>query len=163
MFERLVAGYVRLLKLVLLLLALAMIGMVFTNLVLRYGFSSGIAASEELSRWALVWSGFVGATIALIERRHLSVRLILDAVPRSFAHYLVLLGQFLSLAVMLFLLKGAFGQTLLNMSMSGPITGLPLGIALYSAGLFFTINACICIPMQIIITLKERATHWQEH
>jgi len=37
---------------------------VFLNVVLRYGFGSGIAASEELSRLLFVWMVFIGATAA---------------------------------------------------------------------------------------------------
>ena len=32
----------------------------FINVVLRYGFGSGVAASEELSRLLLVWMAFIG-------------------------------------------------------------------------------------------------------
>lgn len=41
-----------------------MAGAVFINVVLRYGFGSGIAASEELSRLLFVWMVFIGATAA---------------------------------------------------------------------------------------------------
>ena len=37
---------------------------VFVNVVLRYGFGSGVAASEELSRLLFVWMVFIGATAA---------------------------------------------------------------------------------------------------
>jgi TRAP-type C4-dicarboxylate transport system permease small subunit len=37
---------------------------VFFNVVLRYGFGSGIAASEELSRLLFVWMVLIGATAA---------------------------------------------------------------------------------------------------
>ena len=42
-----------------------MVVMVFGNVVLRYGFNSGITVSEELSRWLLVWITFMGAIFAL--------------------------------------------------------------------------------------------------
>ncbi len=161
MFERAVAAYVFALKAVLFLLAAAMVGMVFVNLVLRYGFSSGISAAEELSRWALVWAGFVGATVALIERGHLSTRILIDAVPRPVARILVLISQAASLATLLFLLTGVWAQVGLNMSMRGPITGLPIGAMLYGAGLFFAANACVIIPIQMVAALKSRATQWQ--
>lgn len=37
---------------------------VFVNVVLRYGFGSGIAASEELARLLFVWMVFIGAAAA---------------------------------------------------------------------------------------------------
>ncbi len=51
-----------------LLIALAlavMVVMVFGNVVLRYAFNSGIAISEEVSRWLFVWITFLGAIVAV--------------------------------------------------------------------------------------------------
>jgi len=49
-------------------LLLAMVLMVFGNVVLRYAFNSGIVVSEELSRFCFVWLTFIGA-IAVIARQ----------------------------------------------------------------------------------------------
>jgi len=48
-----------------------MVVLVFTNVVMRYAFNSGITISEELSRWLFVWMTFMGAIVALRERAHL--------------------------------------------------------------------------------------------
>ncbi|TAH12687.1 MAG: TRAP transporter small permease subunit [Curvibacter sp.] len=45
---------------------------VFVNVVLRYGFGSGIAASEELSRLLFVWMVFIGATAAYPMGEHMA-------------------------------------------------------------------------------------------
>jgi TRAP-type transport system small permease protein len=45
---------------------------VFVNVVLRYGFGSGLAASEELSRLLFVWMVFVGATAAYPVGEHMA-------------------------------------------------------------------------------------------
>ena len=45
---------------------------VFFNVVLRYGFGSGIAASEELSRLLFVWMVFIGATAAYPPGEHMA-------------------------------------------------------------------------------------------
>jgi TRAP-type C4-dicarboxylate transport system permease small subunit len=45
---------------------------VFINVVLRYGFGSGIAASEELSRLLFVWMVFIGATAAYPQGEHMA-------------------------------------------------------------------------------------------
>lgn len=45
---------------------------VFINVVLRYGFGSGIAASEELSRLLFVWMVFIGATAAYPRGEHMA-------------------------------------------------------------------------------------------
>ena len=45
---------------------------VFVNVILRYGFGSGIAASEELSRLLFVWMVFIGATAAYPLGEHMA-------------------------------------------------------------------------------------------
>src|SRR5689334_4879023 len=45
---------------------------VFVNVVLRYRFGSGIAASEELSRLLFVWMVFIGATAAYPTGEHMA-------------------------------------------------------------------------------------------
>jgi hypothetical protein len=45
---------------------------VFINVVLRYGFGSGIAVSEELSRLLFVWLVFIGAAAAYPRGEHMA-------------------------------------------------------------------------------------------
>ena len=46
--------------------------MVFINVVLRYGFGTGIAATEELSRLLFVWMVFAGALVAYPAGEHMA-------------------------------------------------------------------------------------------
>ena len=48
-----------------------MVLLVFGNVVLRYGFNSGITVSEEVSRWLFIWGTFMGAIVALREHGRL--------------------------------------------------------------------------------------------
>ena len=73
-----VEGYFKLLKVVIAFFLAVMVVMVFGNVVLRYGFNSGITVSEELSRWSLVWLVFLGAIVALREHQHLGVDSLVD-------------------------------------------------------------------------------------
>ena len=54
-------------------LLLAMVLMVFGNVVLRYVFNSGIVVSEELSRFCFVWLTFIGAIVAVRDDAHLGM------------------------------------------------------------------------------------------
>jgi gluconokinase len=45
---------------------------VFVNVVLRYGFGTGVVASEELSRLLFVWMVFIGATAAYPAGEHMA-------------------------------------------------------------------------------------------
>jgi gluconokinase len=75
---------------------------VFINVVLRYGFGSGMPASEELSRLLFVWMVFIGATAAYPAGEHMAftslVALLKNRPPlllgmTIFIRLLVLLGS----------------------------------------------------------------------
>src|SRR5207247_8798999 len=69
----LVEGYFHVLKFIVVLCLAVMVVLVFGNVVLRYGFNSGITVSEELSRWFFVYLTFLGAVIAMRVHGHLGV------------------------------------------------------------------------------------------
>ena len=55
---------------------------VFVNVVMRYGFGSGIAASEELSRLLFVWMVFIGATAAYPAGEHMAFTSLVAALQK---------------------------------------------------------------------------------
>ena len=81
--ERILDLYCALLKGVIALCLAVMVVLVFGNVVLRYGFNSGITISEELSRWLLVWLTFLGAIVAVREHAHLGVDSWSDAAAQG--------------------------------------------------------------------------------
>jgi TRAP-type C4-dicarboxylate transport system permease small subunit len=71
-----VIGRVEQILLVVLLSALILVA--FSQIVLRNFFSTGIAWGDAFVRSLVLWTGFVGATIAAREGKHISI----DAVSR---------------------------------------------------------------------------------
>ncbi|RYG85435.1 MAG: TRAP transporter small permease subunit, partial [Alphaproteobacteria bacterium] len=55
--------------------------LIFTNVVLRYGFSSGIPFAVEVSRVVLVWVIFMGSVVALAKGAHLGVESLVVRLP----------------------------------------------------------------------------------
>ncbi len=78
--KRLIDIYCRLLSGLMALLLAMMVVLVFGNVVLRYGFNSGIAFSEEVSRWLFVWLTFMGAVVALHSNSHMSLGEVVSAL-----------------------------------------------------------------------------------
>src|SRR5205807_1099787 len=77
----LINGYFRVLKFITVACMALMVVLVFGNVVLRYGFNSGITVSEELSRWLFVWLTFVGAIVALRNHAHLGMDSVVTRLP----------------------------------------------------------------------------------
>src|SRR5262249_16807536 len=102
------------------LLLLAMVVMVFGNVVLRYAFNSGITMSEELSRFCFVWLTFIGAIVAMREGTHLGMDNLVARLPR--AGKLACLGasQALIAGCCAVLLWGSWRQHDINASVAAP-------------------------------------------
>lgn len=77
----------------------AMVIMVFGNVVLRYFFNSGISVSDEMSRYCFVWLTYVGAMVAMREGGHLGVDTMVKHLPLSGKKAFL----FISEALMLFI------------------------------------------------------------
>lgn len=113
---------------------------VFLNVVLRYGFGSGIAASEELSRLLFVWMVFIGATAAYPKGEHMAfTSLLLPLRKRPVA--LRWMSRLIRLAVIVacvMLGRGAWQQVVVGLDSESVVLGyssalLPLPALLCAA------------------------------
>jgi TRAP-type transport system small permease protein len=134
-----------------------MVVMVFGNVVLRYAFNSGIAVSEELSRWFFVWMTFVGAIIALKEHGHLGTDMLVSRLGRTGKRVCLGLSQLLMLGVTVVLLKGSWAQAVINLDVEAPVTGAPMAVV-YAAGIVFAVPAILLLIGQLWRTLSGRLT-----
>ena len=74
MTMRFLGKLIKLVENVLIVMFAIMAILVFGNVVLRYGFNSGIVFSEEVSRFLFMWLTLIGALIVLREHGHLGKR-----------------------------------------------------------------------------------------
>lgn len=71
--QTIVNAFFKLLEFLVVASMVAMVAMVFGNVVLRYGFNSGISISDEMSRYCFIWLTYIGAMVAMREKTHLGV------------------------------------------------------------------------------------------
>lgn len=71
------------LKLAMVLL-LVMVVIVFFNVVLRYGFKSGIHWSEEISLVIVIWFTFIAMALGVKENLHINVSILPKKLPAKF-------------------------------------------------------------------------------
>src|SRR3954471_16095432 len=103
---------------------------VFVNVVLRYGFGSGIAASEELSRLLFVWMVFIGATAAYPAGEHMaftSLVGLLQKRPLPMALMTVLIRLLVLLGALL-VAWGAWQQVVVGMGSRSVVLGYPVAL-----------------------------------
>lgn len=138
MLDRVIAQYFRLIEVVLVLCLGAMVFMVLGNVVLRYGFNSGITASEELSRFLFIWLTFLGAVVGLREGAHLGVDTLVRMMPVAGRRLCFAFNHGLMLLCCALFFLGTWRQRDINLANEAPVTGLAMewvyGVAYVSAG-----------------------------
>jgi TRAP-type transport system small permease protein len=100
---------------------------VFFNVVLRYGFGSGIAASEELSRLLFVWMVFIGATAAYPAGEHMAFTSFVAGLrqhPKTMQALTLLIRALVVLSCVL-LGRGAWQQVEVGLSSNSVVLGYP--------------------------------------
>lgn len=119
-------------------------GLLFANVLLRYIFHSAIFWAEEVLRYLIVWTTFIGAAVCVREKSHITLDTLVAALPTgarkaaSVAGALVTTGAALYLMVISggFALKmratGQVSATIGNFPMYIVYSCMPLGFALYS-------------------------------
>ena len=112
-------------------LALAVMAVsVFLNVVLRYGFGSGVAASEELSRLLFVWMVFLGAAAAYPAGEHMAFTSLVGLLrrrPLAFKAATLLIRLLVLLACVL-LGRGAWQQVVVGMDSHSVVLKAPAAL-----------------------------------
>lgn len=134
-----------------------MVVLVFTNVVLRYAVNKGITVSEELSSWCLVWVTYFSALVSLREHGHLGFDGFVKKLPvagQRIAHALALL---LMIGATGLFLVGSWQQTVINLDVEAPASGLSQGW-LYGTGIVFSVVALLVLAADLWRTLTGTAS-----
>lgn len=126
---------------------------VFVNVVLRYGFGSGIAASEELSRLLFVWMVFIGATAAYPAGEHMAFTSLV-AVLRGKPMVMALVTAAIRLLVLLgcgLLAWGAWQQVIVGLDSHSVVLGYPTALLPLPAFL-----CAVAIGLMALVELVRR-------
>jgi TRAP-type C4-dicarboxylate transport system permease small subunit len=132
-----------------------MLVLVFSNVVLRYGFNSGLSRSDEGARFLFVWLTFIGAVIALRDNAHLGIDLLVRRLPSRGQRICAVLGELLMLFCCVLFLVGSLRQTAINMSNLSPVGGIPLGL-MYAAGVIGSLSMAAIILFRLYRLLSGR-------
>lgn len=141
-------------------LALAvMFSAVFINVVLRYLFGSGIAASEELSRLLFVWLIFMGATLAVGRHSHIGFDLIQRKLPSKLRILCAVVSHLLMIYALFLFLEGSWKQYNIGWNITSTVMKYPLAF-MYSTGLFASLGMGFYIIRNLIrILLNNNKAH----
>ncbi len=126
-------GFFRFLELLIVVFMVAMVVMVFGNVVLRYGFNSGIDISDEMARYCFVWLTYIGAMVAMREGGHLGVDTLVKRLPVGGKKTALFLSETLMLLCNGLFVLGTWKMHELQVSNVSPVVGLSM-IWIYGMG-----------------------------
>ncbi|RZJ14808.1 MAG: TRAP transporter small permease [Acidovorax sp.] len=157
MLNTVIHHYVRAINLLIALALAAMVVLVFGNVVLRYVFNSGIAVSEELSRWLFVWITFLGAVAAIKENAHLGTDMLVSRLSVRGKKVCMVVGHVLMLYITWLFFEGSWKQMKINWDVEAPVTGASMGI-FYASGVVFSVCAGFLLVLQLLRVLAGKVS-----
>lgn len=148
MAEKIIDHICRLFGLLMVLSLGLMVVMVFGNVVLRYGFNSGITVSEELSRWLFVWMTFLGAVVAVRNHAHLGTDALVVRLPRGGKKACFIAAHVIMLAMCGLMLQGAWRQSVINYDTTSAVMEASMAW-LSASGVVFAVLAGLVILYEL--------------
>ncbi|MGB3955763.1 MAG: TRAP transporter small permease [Brooklawnia sp.] len=103
-----------------------MIVLTFTNVVLRFVFSTGFAWSEEVARICFIYLVYLGTIDAFRDNRHLGVELLVERVGQRAQKVLYFAIQGIVIWMMALLATGSFSLARQGLNDRWVATGYPL-------------------------------------
>ncbi len=110
----------------------AMTIVVFLQVFFRYVLNQPLSWPEETARVMIVWLSFIGAYLAMREKKHIGFNLLVKNLPLRWQAIVNIIGRTLVIVFLLVVIKQGlfFAQKYLTMRM--PYTGISVGWFVYS-------------------------------
>jgi TRAP-type transport system small permease protein len=158
--KKLIDLFFKLLELGVVLCLLAMVIMVFGNVVMRYAFNSGILISEEMSRYVFIWLTYLGAMVAMREGGHLGVDTLFKHLPLTGKKVSVFLSESLMLFMNGMFFWGTFKMHELQVTNVSPVAGISM-IWIYGLGYLVAVVMAIFNLHRLFLLLTGQLSEEQ--
>lgn len=155
MLQKVIDRYCQLLSIVMVACLALMVVLVFGNVVLRYAANSGIAMSEELSRWLFVWMTFLGAVVAMRDHAHLGSDMVVSRLPAWGKKVCLVIGYVLMLYICWLLFKGSLDQARINLTTTSATMEASMAW-FYSSGMVFAVSGALILLLDFWRLLTGR-------
>lgn len=147
--------FFKLLEVLVVACLVAMVIMVFGNVVLRYGFNSGITISEEMSRYCFIWLTYIGAMVAMREGGHLGVDTLVKHLPVLGKKFCLFVSECLMLFCNVLFLMGTYQMHHLQVTNVSPVAGISM-IWVYGIGYVVAVVMGIFNVRKLVLLLAGR-------
>lgn len=130
-------AFLFLIKIMLIVFGTVMTVLVITNVVLRYGFNSGLTWSEEACRFLFIWTTFMGAILGESMGAHMRLDFIVDAFPGVSRKVVQVIALLVVLFLSLMLVRGGYEVVSTTWKMPTSALKIPKGLVYLGAPICF--------------------------
>lgn len=105
----------------------AMVGIIFFQVIMRYVFNNSLSWSEELGKFLFVWLSWLGISIGHRRREHIKITLLVDKLSPKGKKITEILSE-----LILILISGVtmfYGFTMIEIQMNIPYAGIKISTA----------------------------------
>lgn len=155
MIDQFIDHLCKLIKIIMVIFLAIMVVLVFGNVVLRYGFNSGLAVSDELSRWLFVWITFLGAVVAMKEGTHLGTDTLISRLPVRGQKICFVIANLLMLFCCGLLAKGTWQIVGMNFATKSPVMEASEAF-FYGCGIFAAVFGAAAVVYKLWLLAAGR-------
>lgn len=145
----------RSIKLLICVIVTVMVLVVFSNVIGRYFLNSSLAWAEEISRFLLIWSVFLGAVLAYSKDEHLALDIVVQNFSPPMQRMIALFGDILVLFCLILIFNGGLTLTTEGLDWTAPASDIPYG--------YVYMIVPICSVIMMGQTLLKLYLHWTNH
>lgn len=128
---------------------------VFTNVILRYVFGSGLTWAVELSSILFLVIIVLGSVLAMIDDNHIKVDVLTNAVNKQWKKILAILSTILTLVALLILGLGSYTLMMENIVLTTPVLGISQAY-IYGMGVFLSVALAVVVINNVIKFLRKK-------
>lgn len=148
--DKIVDFVAKIIKIIVILCSIALVVVVFTEVVLRYVFSTSLLWNDEGSRFLFVWIVYFATAYAVYNKSHIRLDIISEKVPVLVTPLKILTWCTTTMFFVIFF-KYSLDYTIANMGKLAPATNLPY-VIIYGV---LTVSAAMSL-----LFLFHRAVHF---
>lgn len=135
-----------------------MVVLIFTQVFTRYVLDSSLGWTEEASRYLFIWLIFLSIGIAFVDKKHISIDILLDLLPKTFQKVILQFSYFclMGLSIFFFIQGMELVEKLQAFSQNSSTLQIPMWLIYLSLPVGFLVAFLRLIHISILLYVDKR-------
>lgn len=145
-------------EIILVVMFVVMVGVIFSQVIMRYVFNNSLPWSEELGKFLFVWLSWLGISIGHRRKEHIKITILLEKLP--FLHKKIIEAISELILIVISGVTVYYGVIMINIQRNVPYAGIKIStswgyLSLVLGCSFFIIRACVYF-VQAVKSIREK-------